>query len=132
QRCRQRGESHGLRPRPQGPGPPRGGQGPQLRPGHDGLRLLPSRRFAPVRTESSEEGGRTSPFLLHPAGVLCYLQERERRARVRLTPRPGSRPAVERRFAILPTLLTLGNGVCGFAAIAYASKVGPVPAPTDA
>jgi CDP-diacylglycerol--serine O-phosphatidyltransferase len=29
------------------------------------------------------------------------------------------------RIAILPTLLTLGNGVCGFAAIAYASKIGP-------
>src|SRR5207302_422267 len=25
---------------------------------------------------------------------------------------------------VLPTLLTLGNGVCGFAAIAYASKIG--------
>ena len=24
---------------------------------------------------------------------------------------------------MLPTLLTLGNGVCGFAAIAYASKI---------
>lgn len=30
-----------------------------------------------------------------------------------------------KRIAILPTLLTLGNGVCGFAAIAYASKIGP-------
>ena len=27
------------------------------------------------------------------------------------------------RIPVLPTLLTLGNGVCGFAAIAYASKV---------
>jgi CDP-diacylglycerol--serine O-phosphatidyltransferase len=27
------------------------------------------------------------------------------------------------RIAVLPTLLTLGNGVCGFAAIAYASKI---------
>jgi CDP-diacylglycerol--serine O-phosphatidyltransferase len=33
------------------------------------------------------------------------------------------------RIPVLPTLLTLGNGVCGFAAIAYASKVsvGMVP-----
>jgi CDP-diacylglycerol--serine O-phosphatidyltransferase len=31
-----------------------------------------------------------------------------------------------KRIAILPTLLTLGNGVCGFAAIAYASKIAPV------
>lgn len=30
-----------------------------------------------------------------------------------------------KKIAILPTLLTLGNGVCGFAAIAYASKIGP-------
>jgi CDP-diacylglycerol--serine O-phosphatidyltransferase len=32
---------------------------------------------------------------------------------------------IVKRIAILPTLLTLGNGVCGFAAIAYASKIGP-------
>ncbi len=31
-----------------------------------------------------------------------------------------------RKIAILPTLLTLGNGVCGFAAIVHASKVGMV------
>jgi CDP-diacylglycerol--serine O-phosphatidyltransferase len=30
-----------------------------------------------------------------------------------------------KKIAILPTLLTLGNGVCGFAAIAYASKITP-------
>jgi CDP-diacylglycerol--serine O-phosphatidyltransferase len=37
-----------------------------------------------------------------------------------------------KKIAILPTLLTLGNAVCGFAAIAYASKiklVGPDPVP---
>jgi CDP-diacylglycerol--serine O-phosphatidyltransferase len=28
-----------------------------------------------------------------------------------------------KRIPVLPTLLTLGNGVCGFAAIAYASKI---------
>jgi CDP-diacylglycerol--serine O-phosphatidyltransferase len=32
-----------------------------------------------------------------------------------------------KKIAILPTLLTLGNGVCGFAAIAYASKIGQNP-----
>src|SRR6516165_9728136 len=37
----------------------------------------------------------------------------------------GAARAVK-RIAILPTLLTLGNGVCGFAAIAYASKIKPV------
>jgi CDP-diacylglycerol---serine O-phosphatidyltransferase len=31
-----------------------------------------------------------------------------------------------RRIAIVPTLLTLGNGVCGFAAIANASKIGTI------
>jgi CDP-diacylglycerol---serine O-phosphatidyltransferase len=35
-----------------------------------------------------------------------------------------------KKIAILPTLLTLGNGVCGFASIAYASKIGPTS--TDA
>ncbi len=30
-----------------------------------------------------------------------------------------------KRIPVLPTLLTLGNGVCGFAAIAYASKIAP-------
>jgi CDP-diacylglycerol--serine O-phosphatidyltransferase len=31
-----------------------------------------------------------------------------------------------KKIAILPALLTLGNGICGFAAIAYASKIGLV------
>lgn len=31
----------------------------------------------------------------------------------------------ERLFAVLPTLMTLGNAFCGFAAITYAAKVGP-------
>lgn len=30
-----------------------------------------------------------------------------------------------RKIAVLPTLLTLGNGVCGFVAITYASKIYP-------
>jgi CDP-diacylglycerol---serine O-phosphatidyltransferase len=30
---------------------------------------------------------------------------------------------VKRKIAVLPTLLTLGNAVCGFAAITYASKI---------
>jgi CDP-diacylglycerol---serine O-phosphatidyltransferase len=29
-----------------------------------------------------------------------------------------------KKIAVLPTLLTLGNGVCGFAALVYASKIG--------
>jgi CDP-diacylglycerol--serine O-phosphatidyltransferase len=37
-----------------------------------------------------------------------------------------------KKIAILPTLLTLGNGVCGFAAIAYASKITPHSAPAEA
>ncbi len=36
-----------------------------------------------------------------------------------------------RRIAILPTLLTLSNGVCGFASIAYASKIGPKSTPEE-
>ena len=35
-----------------------------------------------------------------------------------------------KKIAILPTLLTLSNGVCGFAAIAYASKITP-ESPSD-
>ncbi|MFM7149236.1 MAG: CDP-alcohol phosphatidyltransferase family protein [Gemmataceae bacterium] len=37
------------------------------------------------------------------------------------------------RVPVLPTLLTLGNGMCGFAAIAYASKIvpGKMPEPTS-
>jgi CDP-diacylglycerol--serine O-phosphatidyltransferase len=31
-----------------------------------------------------------------------------------------------RKIAVVPTLLTLGNGVCGFAAIASASKIGRI------
>ena len=30
----------------------------------------------------------------------------------------------EKLFAVLPTLLTLGNAVCGFGAITFAAKVG--------
>ncbi len=30
-----------------------------------------------------------------------------------------------KKIAILPTLLTLGNGICGFVAITYISKIGP-------
>jgi CDP-diacylglycerol--serine O-phosphatidyltransferase len=40
-------------------------------------------------------------------------------------PRPPREWIPVKKIAILPTLLTLGNGVCGFASIAYASKIGP-------
>src|SRR5207248_4959564 len=33
-------------------------------------------------------------------------------------------PAAVKKIAILPALLTLGNGICGFVAITYASKIG--------
>src|SRR4051794_24280807 len=39
-------------------------------------------------------------------------------------------PAVK-KIAVLPTLLTLGNGICGFAAIAYASKILPTATPEE-
>ncbi len=42
----------------------------------------------------------------------------------------GAARAVK-RIAILPTLLTLSNGVCGFAAIAFASKIGPGSKPEE-
>lgn len=32
----------------------------------------------------------------------------------------------ERVFAVLPTMMTLGNAVCGFGAITFAAKLGPV------
>lgn len=38
-------------------------------------------------------------------------------------PTPEARSAVK-KIAVVPTLLTLGNGVCGFAAIALASRIG--------
>ena len=36
-------------------------------------------------------------------------------------------PELRRRrlFGVLPSLLTLGNGACGFGAITFAAKVGP-------
>jgi CDP-diacylglycerol--serine O-phosphatidyltransferase len=36
-----------------------------------------------------------------------------------------------KKIAILPTLLTLGNGVCGFAAIVYAGNIGPATPPGE-
>jgi CDP-diacylglycerol--serine O-phosphatidyltransferase len=37
-----------------------------------------------------------------------------------------------KKIAVLPTLLTLGNGICGFVAITYASKIVYGNPPTDA
>jgi len=36
-----------------------------------------------------------------------------------------------RKFAVVPTLLTLGNGICGFVAIAMASRIMPVEPMTE-
>jgi CDP-diacylglycerol--serine O-phosphatidyltransferase len=36
-----------------------------------------------------------------------------------------------KRIAVVPTLLTLGNAVCGLAAIAYASKIDKIDTPAD-
>ena len=33
-------------------------------------------------------------------------------------------PRRQKMFAVLPTMLTLGNAVCGFGAITFAAKVG--------
>jgi len=40
-------------------------------------------------------------------------------------------PHRKRMFAVVPSLLTLGNAVCGFGAITYAAKLGPEPASTN-
>lgn len=37
----------------------------------------------------------------------------------------SSRKSRQRVYAVIPTLLTLGNAVCGFGAITFAAKVGP-------
>jgi CDP-diacylglycerol--serine O-phosphatidyltransferase len=39
------------------------------------------------------------------------------------SPRPRSRR--QKVFAVIPSLLTLGNAACGFASITYAAKIGP-------
>ncbi len=36
-----------------------------------------------------------------------------------------------KKIAVVPTLLTLGNGICGFVAITWASKITPQTAPAD-
>jgi CDP-diacylglycerol--serine O-phosphatidyltransferase len=41
------------------------------------------------------------------------------------------KPVSPRARAVAPTLLTLGNAVCGLAAIAFASKIGKVGTPAD-
>jgi CDP-diacylglycerol--serine O-phosphatidyltransferase len=39
------------------------------------------------------------------------------------------RKLVVKKIAVLPTLLTLGNGICGFAAITFISKIQPTETP---
>jgi CDP-diacylglycerol---serine O-phosphatidyltransferase len=47
----------------------------------------------------------------------------------RVTPdAPLPRKRRQKLFAVLPTLLTLGNAACGFGAITFAAKVGPTSA----
>src|SRR5262249_58492265 len=52
-------------------------------------------------------------------GIFTFAARRFVRANIL-----GATPV--KKIAIVPTLLTLGNGVCGFAAIACASKIGSV------
>lgn len=71
-------------------------------------------------TDSEEEAAE-----LHPADDRPSRRERHRR---RL------RKHRHRVFAVVPTLLTLGNAACGFGSITFAAKVGPldqVPGVTD-
>lgn len=44
---------------------------------------------------------------------------------------PGGSARAVKKIAIVPTLLTLGNGVCGFAAVACASKIGDMAGSDD-
>jgi CDP-diacylglycerol---serine O-phosphatidyltransferase len=46
--------------------------------------------------------------------------------------RTPAEPAAVKKIAILPTMMTLGNGVCGFAAIVSASKIGGTDPAADA
>ena len=52
---------------------------------------------------------------------------------VSTTRRGGTTLELRRRrlFGVLPTLLTLGNGACGFGAITFAAKVGPEVTTTE-
>jgi CDP-diacylglycerol---serine O-phosphatidyltransferase len=43
-------------------------------------------------------------------------------------PAPPKKKRHQKLFAVLPTLLTLGNAACGFGAITFAAKVGPTAA----
>jgi CDP-diacylglycerol--serine O-phosphatidyltransferase len=52
----------------------------------------------------------------------------DRRAVSELRRRRRSLVSRRKVFAVLPTLLTLGNAACGFGAITYAARVGPDPA----
>src|SRR5436305_340014 len=45
--------------------------------------------------------------------------------------RPHFRNVAVKKIAVLPTLLTLGNGICGFVAITFASKITAVSSPAD-
>jgi CDP-diacylglycerol--serine O-phosphatidyltransferase len=42
-----------------------------------------------------------------------------------------TREIAVKKIAVLPTLLTLGNGICGLVAITFTSKILPMPGPTD-
>ncbi len=62
---------------------------------------------------------RSRPELRSPQATDGNADERKSNLRWR------RRVRRERVFAVLPTLLTLGNAVCGFGSITYAAKVGP-------
>jgi hypothetical protein len=57
-----------------------------------------------------------------PAGPTLRDERRLRRERQRRRLRHGR----QRAFAVLPTLLTLGNAACGFGSITFAARLGPL------
>lgn len=75
----------------------------------------------------------------HPELIETHSEPpRARSAEVRRARRERHRRRLhqgrQRAFAVLPTLLTLSNAACGFGAITFAAKVGPVevsPGATD-
>ncbi|HEX6986198.1 MAG TPA: CDP-alcohol phosphatidyltransferase family protein, partial [Planctomycetaceae bacterium] len=56
-----------------------------------------------------------------PLGTTPHDERRLRRERHRRRLRHGR----HRVFAVLPTMLTLGNAACGFGSITFAAKLGP-------
>lgn len=60
-----------------------------------------------------------------PPPILCHLLQTLNITAMDLEPHQIQKKRRRRVFAVLPTLLTLGNAVCGFGAIIILARVGP-------